>query len=281
MSFSTTIVIVTYNHAAFLRQAVESVLHQTKHVDKTIIINNGSTDLTDIIAREYVDLYYPYIEYYSYAHNRGQLTAFNRGLELAKTDYVCFLDGDDELDHTYNAKVLHMFSKDPSAAISYSNTLLFGPREKSAWLTFPQEWRKYEGSSYMLHYPSYSESIKYELKKNNYINNGAIFNTKNAREVGGFVHHDFYALRHFLWYRLLDAGHTAIHCPHILYRYRQHSILQSSWQWRARKIKAADPVDQQILYFQEEIEKLKESPFYKTEQVLARLAYNFKCDCEK
>ena len=40
-------------------------------------------------------------------------------------------------------------------------------------------------------------------------------------------------------------------------------------------------VDQHILYFQEEIERLKSSPFYKTEQVLARLADNFKCDCEK
>ncbi|MFH0773321.1 MAG: glycosyltransferase family A protein, partial [bacterium] len=115
MSSSVTVVVVAYNHGAFLRQAIESVLHQTQHVDKTIIINNGSSDLTDVIAREYLDLYYPYIEYYSYTHNRGQLVAFNRGLELAKTDFTCFLDADDELDHTYIAKTIHAFSQDSHA----------------------------------------------------------------------------------------------------------------------------------------------------------------------
>ena len=281
MSSSITVVIVTYNQGDFLRQAIESVLHQTKHVDKTIIINNGSTDTSSVIAREYLELYYPYIEYYSYTHNRGQLIAFNRGLELSKTEFTCFLDADDELDHIYIAKVTHMFSRDAKAAISYSNTLLFGPREKLVWLTFPFEWRRYEGSSHTVHYPLYSESIKYELKKHNYINNAAVFKTQYAKETGGFVEHELYDFRHFLWYRLLDAGHTAVNCPHVLYRYRQHSIFQASQQWMVRKIKAANPQDQQILFFQEEIEKLKNSPFYKTEQVLSRLADNFKCDCKK
>lgn len=69
--------------------------------------------------------------------------------------------------------------------------------------------------------------------------------------------------------------------PTSSFSYRQHSILQASWQWRVRKIEASSPADQQILYLQEEIEHMKDSAFYKTEQVLARLAENFKCDCEK
>lgn len=280
-SSHVTVVIVSFNQGAFLRQAIDSVLHQTLNVDKTIIINNGSTDKTDEIAKEYLSLYYPYIEYHPYQHNRGQLFAFNRGLELTTTDYVCFLDADDELDHTYIAKVLHGFSKDKSAAISYSNTLLFGPREKSAWLSFPPEWRKKEGTSYTLHYPSYSDSTKYEIKRNNYIHNAAILKTKHAQEVGGFVEHTRYDLHHFLWYRLMDAGHTAVHIPHVLYRYRQHSITQAHWLWMMRNIEVSNTVDQHILYFQEEIERLKGSPFYKTEQVLTRLANNFRCDCEK
>jgi glycosyltransferase involved in cell wall biosynthesis len=281
MSSSVTVVIVSYNQGLFLRQAIESVLRQTKHVDKTIIINNGSTDSTDTIAREYLELYFPYIEYYSYHHNRGQVAAYNRGLELTKTDYVVFLDADDELDHTYVAKILHQFSKDENAAICYSNTLLFGPREYSTWLAYPTEWRKKEGSSYTLHYPSYSETVKYLLKKHNYINNAAMFKVQEARDVGGFVEHDFYNIHHYLWYRLFDANHSAVHCPHVLYRYRQHSLDQESCKWIVRKVEAPNSADQHILFYQTEIERLKNSPFYKTEQVLARLADNFKCDCEK
>jgi len=281
MSSSVTVVIVAYNQGVFLRQAIESVLHQTKHVGKTILINNGSTDNTDSIAREYLNLYYPYIEYHPYFHNRGQRVVFNRGLELTKTEYICFLDADDELDHTYIAKMLHVLSTTPQAAVAYSNIHLFGPREKSAWLTYPAEWRKMEGTSYTIHVPSYNEQVKYQLKKVNYINNAALFKAQLARDVGGFVEHEQYDLRHYLWYRLFDAGHTAIHYPHVLYRYRQHSLEQESWQWRVRKMESNSLVDQHILYFQEEIERLKSSPFYKTEQVLARLADNFKCDCEK
>ena len=264
-----------------MRQAIESVLHQTQHVDKTIIINNGSTDLTDSIAREFLELYYPYIEYHPFTHNRGQCTAFNRGLELTKTQYVCFLDGDDELDRTYVSRMLHTLTANKTAAFAYSNTLIFGPRERSTWLTYPSEWRKKEGSSYIVYSPDFTNTAKYLLKKINYVNNGAICNTKCARDVGGFVEHENYDLRHYLWYRILDAGHTAAQSPHVIYRYRQHSILQQHWQWMRRKIEGTNPVDQQILYFQEEIERLKNSPFYKTEQILSRLADNFKCDCAK
>jgi len=278
---SITAVIVSYNHGVYLRQAIESILHQTLPIQKTLIINNGSTDFTEKIAREYVELYFPSVEYHSYAHNHGQRTAFNRGLDLAQTDYVFFLDADDELDHTYAAKVFHSFSKNQQAVLSYSDTLIFGARERSAWLDYPQAWRVREGSSYTLRYPSYSEAVKYELKKNNFINNAAMFKTKCAREVGGFVEHEIYSLRHYLWYRLFDAGHTAVHCPHVLYRYRQYALSQESQQWKVRHIAAAAAADQHILYYQEKIEQLKNSPFYKTEQLLSRLADNFKCDCQK
>lgn len=280
-SSGVTVVVVSYNQGAYLRQAIESVLHQTMHVEKTIIINNGSTDNTNEIAKEYLSLYYPYIEYHPYHHNRGQLFAFNKGLELVDTQYSCFLDGDDELDHTYIAKLHTAFTTNKQEAIAYSDTLLFGPRERSAWLASPSGWRHKEGSSYTLRYPTYDDSIKYELKRNNYINNAAIFKTKVAKEVGGFVEHTRYNLQHFLWYRIVDAGYSARHIPHVLYRYRQHSILQSHWLHMMKHIDASDPVEQHILFFQEEIERLKNSPFYKTEQVLARLADNFKCDCEK
>ncbi len=280
-SGDVTVVVVSYNQGIFLRQAIDSLLHQTKSVARIIIINNGSTDATDSIAREYISLYYPLIHYYEYQTNRGQLSAFNKGLFLSQTEYTAFLDADDELDHSYVTKHVKGLSKSPTAAIAYCDTLLFGRREKSAWLTFPYEWREKQGSSYVLHFPSYTESLKYEMKKRNYINNTALFRTNLAKQVGGFVEHERFDLRHFLWYRLLDAGYGAVHIAHILYRYRQHSITQASWEWRVKNISADEPCERQIIYFQEEIERMKNSPFYKTEIILRRLADNFKCDCEK
>lgn len=281
MKPDVTVIVVSYDQGIFLRQAIESVLHQTKHVEQIILIDNGSTDETAQIMRQYVELYYPLITSYSYVHNQGAQAAFNKGLEHAHGTYTCFLDADDELDHTYIARTVDALKKNKKAAVAYSNIHLFGPRDLSAYYTFPREWRRKMGSSYVIAVPSYSEEVKYELKRRNYIHNSAIFHTESAKQVGGVVEHKRYQLRHYLWYRLFDAGYTGIHIAHPLYRYRQYSILQVSWQWRVRDIVANNPIDQQILYYQQEIEHMKDSTFYKTEQVLARLADNFKCDCEK
>ena len=281
MSPEVAVIIVSYNQGAYLRQAVESVLHQTKHVGQIILINNGSTDETAALMKQYTELYYPIITTYAFVHNQGALHAFSKGLEHATALYTCFLDADDELDHTFIARMTDTLKKHPKAAITYSDIHLFGPREKSASYTYPREWRHMMGSSYVIRVPDYSESVKYLLKRKDYIHNSAVFRTEAAKQVGGVVEHELYSLRHYLWYRLLDAGHEAVHVAHPLYRYRQHSILQASWQWRARNIKSDNPIDQQILYYQEEIEHLHDSAFYKTEQVLQRLADNFKCDCEK
>jgi glycosyltransferase involved in cell wall biosynthesis len=281
MTPEVAVIIVSYNQGLYLRQAVDSVLHQTKHVGQIILVNNGSTDNTEELLRKYVELYYPIVTSYSFAHNAGAVRAFNKGLEHVTAPFACFLDADDELDHTYIAKMSDALKKDDSAAIAYSDFHLYGPRERSAYYLYPREWRQRMGTAYVIRAPDYSESVKYELKRRNYIHNAALFRVEVAKQVGGVVEHTQYSLRHFMWYRIFDAGHTGVHVVHPLFRYRQHSILQASWQWRVRKIDADNPIDQQIIYFQEEVERLKNSSFYKTEQVLKRLTDNFKCDCEK
>lgn len=281
MPSDVSVVIVSYNQGSFMRQAIESALHQTLTPTQIILINNGSTDDTQKVIDHFVSLYFPIVISFTYQHNHGQATAFNKGLELSTSRYTCFLDADDELDRRYLAYATRVLDEHKKVGVVYSDIHLFGLREKSSWYTYPRHWRSKQGSAYVVHVPSYTEDIKYELKRINYIHNSAVFKTKEAKEWGGFVEHKRYELRHYLWYRFFDKGYEGYRIPLPLFRYRQHSIFQASWQWRARKVDADDLIDKQILYFQEEIERLKDSPFYKTEQILHRLAENFQCDCEK
>ena len=89
MRFS--IIIPTYNRAAFLPKAVESVLAQTYTDWELIIVDDGSTDNTHEVVSQYKDERITYI----YQENAERSAARNNGIVHAKGEYVCFLDSDD------------------------------------------------------------------------------------------------------------------------------------------------------------------------------------------
>lgn len=85
-----SVIIPTYNRAHFIAQAVESVLMQTYQDFELIIIDDGSTDNTKEVLESYRDRLH-----YFYQENQGRSVARNRGIELAKGEYIAFLDSDD------------------------------------------------------------------------------------------------------------------------------------------------------------------------------------------
>jgi glycosyltransferase involved in cell wall biosynthesis len=86
------VVIPLYNHAAYVGDAIRSVLAQTRAVDKIVIVDDGSTDDSVEIVRAFAD---PRIELYTQP-NAGTHAALNRGIEKAAgCDYIAILNSDD------------------------------------------------------------------------------------------------------------------------------------------------------------------------------------------
>jgi len=92
-----SIIIPTYNRASVLREAIHSVFNQDyfqgREPGKTyelIIVDDGSTDDTEQLAEDLGDRLY-----YVRQQNRGVSAARNVGLDLAKGEYIAFLDSDD------------------------------------------------------------------------------------------------------------------------------------------------------------------------------------------
>ena len=110
-----TIVICNYNHAQFLRDAIDSALEQSALQDVTVmVVDDGSTDRScEIIAG-----YGSRIEAV-FQRNGGQVAAYNHALERVVTPYVLFLDADDRLHSDAAATVLAAFAAGDCVKVQY------------------------------------------------------------------------------------------------------------------------------------------------------------------
>jgi len=90
---SLTVIIPVYNEEKYLRRCLDSIVRQTEQPDEVIIIDDGSTDGSLEIIKEYcATLGWKYKS----KINGGVSVARNVGLELSTSDYITFLDSDDE-----------------------------------------------------------------------------------------------------------------------------------------------------------------------------------------
>ena len=91
----TSVIIPVYNTVAYLRECVESVLAQTQKEIEIILVDDGSDDGSWEMAQEYAARY-PFIKALRQEH-LYQGTARNRGLKIARGEYVYFMDSDDAI----------------------------------------------------------------------------------------------------------------------------------------------------------------------------------------
>ena len=88
-----SIVIPCYNREKFLTRSITSVLSQKFPIWKLIVVDDGSTDKTREVVSGFKD---PRITYV-YQENAERSAARNKGIGLAKAEWLCFLDSDDVL----------------------------------------------------------------------------------------------------------------------------------------------------------------------------------------
>lgn len=92
-SLKISVIIPVYNVDKYLRDCLDSVINQTLTDIEIICVNDGSTDTSGDILREYAQKDSRIIILNQV--NQGQTYARNKGLEIAKGKYIYFLDSDD------------------------------------------------------------------------------------------------------------------------------------------------------------------------------------------
>lgn len=100
-----SIVIPVYNTRDYLAACVESALDDSRGDYELILVNDGSTDDSGVIAGEYARRY-PSLVRLITTENGGLGAARNVGLEHARGEYLLFLDSDDSLEKGALAEIL-------------------------------------------------------------------------------------------------------------------------------------------------------------------------------
>lgn len=105
-----SVIIPSYNRAFSIGRAIQSVLDQTYKNLELIIVDDGSTDNTEEVVKDFKN---PQIRYIKHKQNKGGGAARNTGIKSAKGEFIAFLDSDDQWLPSKVRKQLDIFQNSP------------------------------------------------------------------------------------------------------------------------------------------------------------------------
>lgn len=256
-----SVIIPCYNQAEYLSSTLDSVLAQTYRNWEAIIVNDGSPDNTDEIAKRYIDK--DSRIKYIYQKNQGLATSRNVGIKNSNGEYILPLDADDLIEPTYLEKAINHFNRFPDTKLVYCKADLFGK------INSPWELQTYDYDSFIWENCIFCSAF---FKRSDYNKTDGY----NPNMIHGYEDWDF-------WLSLLRKE-DIVHCLNeVLFHYRiketsmlteltrshsQDSLIQLYTNHQAiykpyiNKIIIYHNKEHELKNMQKEIERLKASHAY-------------------
>lgn len=179
-----SIIVPCCNQAQYLDEALQSVLDQTYVQWECIIVDDGSIDNTEEIAKKWTekDIRFKYL----FQENKGLSSARNFGITLASGEYILPLDADDKIATNYVKLAIDAFQQDTSLKVVYCKAEKFGD-ETGIWKLAPFSL--------------------FNLSQKNMIFCAALFRKKDWALVGGYDVNMIYGWEDWeFWIAILKNG---------------------------------------------------------------------------
>lgn len=122
-----SVIVPVYNAERFLGECIQSIITQVYQDIEVLLIDDGSTDSSGEICNKFVAID-SRVHYYK-SENCGVSAARNKGLDLAKGEYICFVDSDDLLERDYIEKLYSEIHKNHTDVAFCNYQYLYGDRK--------------------------------------------------------------------------------------------------------------------------------------------------------
>jgi glycosyltransferase involved in cell wall biosynthesis len=110
-----SIIVPCFNQAQYLDEALQSLYNQTYINWECLIVNDGSPDNTEEVARKWETKDPRFV--YIYKENGGVSSARNLGIEKAKAEYILTLDADDKYEASFLEKAMDVLVNNSETGI--------------------------------------------------------------------------------------------------------------------------------------------------------------------
>lgn len=151
MEVRFSIIVPLYNKAPYVRKTLESVVSQTYMDWELIIVDDGSTDGSADVVRNFIrelnieDRRFKILS----QKNAGVAIARNKGVKESKGEYVCFLDADDWWKLEFLEEIDKLILEYPDAGLYATNYIYYKPGKthvaldlKTGYMNYPEAYFK-------------------------------------------------------------------------------------------------------------------------------------------
>lgn len=179
-----SIIVPCYNQAQYLDECLQSVIEQTYQNWECIIVNDGSPDNTEEVAKKWLEKDSRFM--YVYKENGGLSSARNFGILSARGEFILPLDADDKISIQYIELAIKEFNIDINLKVVYCKAEKFGIKT-GKWVL-----------------PDFSLN---RLAKDNMIFCSALYRKKDWELVGGYDTKMLYGFEDWeFWISILKNG---------------------------------------------------------------------------